>query len=130
MVRVPEPRKLMRILIVDDDTRVREALRRDLERLGHEVYDFARALPVLARLAELPPFDAILTDVDMPEMDGVAFALAVRERYPDLAIPIGFVTGGSRSLDRLVGAPEVLQKPWTLETLSATLERLARSRLT
>ncbi len=65
------------ILLVDDSITIREALRKVLEKVGHSVKeadDGLRALPVTQQMS----FNLIITDINMPEMDGLSFVEAVR----------------------------------------------------
>ena len=66
-----------RVLVVDDALTVRELQRSILERAGYEVRTASDGLEALARLAE-SPVDLVLTDVEMPRMDGFALTEAIR----------------------------------------------------
>ena len=120
---------LGRVLIVDDDAAIRRVCARVLESEGWEV-----AAVELGRMAEAAVadraqnFDCILSDVNMPEMDGFAVADAVRRHDPDL--PVLLMTGDP-SLDGAVkaiesGAVSYLSKPFSHETLAASVARAAR----
>lgn len=118
----------MNILIVDDDELVRDALQMVLERNNYTTVVAASAAHGLKLFAN-HTFDAVLTDLVMPNMDGVAFIKALRER--SLICPIISLTGGARAgqnnmsqraLD--AGANMNLQKPVTKKELLAALERL------
>jgi two-component system chemotaxis sensor kinase CheA len=65
------------VLVVDDARTVRELQRSILERAGYEVRTAADGLEALSRLAERP-VDLVLTDVEMPRMDGFALTEAIR----------------------------------------------------
>ncbi|WP_316014297.1 PAS-domain containing protein [Roseobacter sp. HKCCA0434] len=81
-----------RVLIVDDERDVGEMIADVLTRAGHDVtlhHDAKAALEACART----PFDAILSDVRMPDMDGPAFLAALRQRAPDQVARLAFVTG-------------------------------------
>ena len=67
----------VRVLVVDDALTVRELQRSILERAGYEVRTASDGLEALARLAE-SPVDLVLTDVEMPRMDGFALTEAIR----------------------------------------------------
>jgi EAL domain-containing protein (putative c-di-GMP-specific phosphodiesterase class I) len=79
-----------RVLFVDDDAAVLRAYRTALTRLGHAVETAANGKEALARL-DANPFDVIVSDVTMPEMDGLEFLRAVRQR--DLDVPVILMTG-------------------------------------
>jgi two-component system chemotaxis sensor kinase CheA len=71
------PRSRRSVLVVDDALTVRELQRSILERAGYEVRTAADGLEALSRLAERP-VDLVLTDVEMPRMDGFALTEAIR----------------------------------------------------
>jgi two-component system chemotaxis sensor kinase CheA len=73
----PPPRSRRSVLVVDDARTVRELQRSILERAGYEVRTAADGLEALSRLAERP-VDLVLTDVEMPRMDGFALTEAIR----------------------------------------------------
>jgi CheY-like chemotaxis protein len=118
------------ILIVDDDDDVRTSLRRILERAGYGVLECANGHEALQVLAAAHP-DLIITDVYMPEMDGIEFLLALREAEPDL--PVLAMSGGSLAPADFVledaahlGANLVIQKPYEMnELLGAVRDLLA-----
>ena len=104
---------MARILIVDDDTNLRAALRRILEDEGHEVLeevDGSRAL----RLFAGDPTDLVITDVYMPHMNGIEFAMLVREAYPEVKI-VGMSGGGALEAGSVLGALEALGAVGTIE---------------
>jgi PAS domain S-box-containing protein len=78
------------ILLVEDEAPVRELARQVLTRAGYRVQAVGNGECALA-LAEREPFDLLVSDVVMPEMDGPTLALRLRERQPDL--PILFLSG-------------------------------------
>ncbi len=81
-----------RILLVDDDEAVLDLLQSRLLALGRfEVFAVLRAREVLARLAEIRP-DLIISDIDMPGMDGGSLAAALRDREAGRRIPILFLS--------------------------------------
>lgn len=81
-----------RILLVDDDAELLDLMQSRLLALGRfEVVAVPRAREVLSRLAELRP-DLIVSDIDMPGMDGGSLAAALREREAGRRIPILFLS--------------------------------------
>ena len=81
-----------RILLVDDDEALLDLMQSRLLALGRfEVFAVLRAREVLARLAELRP-DLIISDIDMPGMDGGSLAATLREREAGKRIPILFLS--------------------------------------
>jgi DNA-binding NtrC family response regulator len=115
------------ILIVDDDPGTLASLSRAFALEGYEPIATASAREALARLAERPP-DAILSDVVMPEMDGLAFLDAVRAQAPDTPVVL---MSGQATLEMAVratrlGALDFVEKPVGLERLLLTLRNALR----
>jgi two-component system chemotaxis response regulator CheY len=111
--------QVARILVVDDDQDIRDVLAVTLKRAGHVVVvaeDGARA----AHLHHQQPFDLIVSDLIMPEMDGIALARAVRADCRS-DIPILLVTASAspqRLADaRRAGVTAHLKKPFRLVEL-------------
>ena len=99
-VRPDAPRP--RVLVVDDALTVRELQRSILERAGFEVAVAADGSNALAELAE-QPYDLVLTDIEMPTMDGFALTEAIRS-HPTLAnIPVLILSSRSSDADRQRG---------------------------
>ena len=64
---------MARILIIEDSVSVRVSLRNILEPLGHEIVEAVSGEDALDKLAESHDFDVIITDINMPDMDGITF---------------------------------------------------------
>jgi signal transduction histidine kinase len=114
-----------RILLVEDDPRVRTATVGALEDLGYEPVSCSSGAEAM-RLFVAEDFDLVISDVVMPEMTGPELVRELRARRPDIAIL--FVTGfvGENESDDLVGH-ELLRKPFTVAALaSAVAVALAR----
>ena len=115
------------LLIADDDTEVRDVLAQVFTRRGYTVLtadDGASALETAARYRP----DVILTDLDMPGMDGLALCAAIRADPALCLIPMALLSGSVRYDDeRLRGSAlcEVLRKPARNADLVATVQRLA-----
>ena len=119
----------MRILVVDDDDAVREALRRALQLEGYEVElagDGAEALDRL-KLDSVEP-DALVLDVSMPRLDGLE--VCRRLRRGGSALPVLMLTARDEVADRVAGldagADDYVVKPFALEELLARLRALLR----
>jgi two-component system, OmpR family, response regulator MprA len=119
----------MRILVVDDDAAVREALRRALQLEGYEVElagDGAEALDRL-KLNSVEP-DALVLDVSMPRLDGLE--VCRRLRRGGSGVPVLMLTARDEVADRVAGldagADDYVVKPFALEELLARLRALLR----
>ena len=91
-----QPAQQARLLVVDDEVEIAELMRSMLEGAGWEVAT-AESAAVALELLAAARFDAIVSDLRMPDMDGAAFWRAVRERHPALARRMLFVTGDTLS---------------------------------
>ncbi len=118
----------LRILIIDDDPLVGQALRRNLA--GHQVTlaeNGLRALEVLAT-EEPPTFDVVLCDVMMPGKSGIDVYRDVQTRFPERCHSFIFTTGGAYQAEAVRFLQEVdapcLEKPFTREELFRTIEGL------
>ncbi|MCD7061297.1 response regulator [Pelagibacterium xiamenense] len=111
---------MARILVAEDDDNVRAFVVRALEMHGHMVLEAADG-GLAAEIADEHDgaFDLLLSDIKMPVMDGIALALSVGARYPDLTILLmtGFADQRERAhgLDALIY--DVVNKPFSLAQL-------------
>lgn len=109
------------ILLVDDEDAVRRTLRRVLESLGYKVVDASGATEALRVFRETrPPVDLLLTDVGMPDMNGMELATALRSDSPGLAVVL--MTGHTDKLlqPESLGAAAI-SKPFTQSQLAVVL---------
>lgn len=125
-----EHRRRPRILAVDDDTELRSVLVDELERHGFDVVGAEDADDALSAMDER--IDLLLTDVDLPGLDGIRLAEEIRRRLPGL--PVILISGAP--LDRDGSGPdtrglELIRKPFALAELAhsiwARLEPMATS---
>lgn len=119
----------MEILLVEDDYGVRRVVRAMLTRMGMQVLDFESGLEVRRWLESDPElaFDALVTDIRMPGMDGYQVANMCRAHFPDL--PVVFMTGFDPDADRrgqYVNSV-LLMKPMRREDLGYALRTLSLS---
>ncbi|HYY34644.1 MAG TPA: ATP-binding protein [Gaiellaceae bacterium] len=120
-----------RILLVDDDTALLEALPETLRLRadGIEV-DICDSAPGALKLIEETDYDVIISDIKMPGMDGLALLAEIKERRPDT--PTLLITGhGERDLAVAAlrgGAHDLVQKPIDRDYFVATLERAIQLR--
>lgn len=117
---------MSRILLVDDDELLRSMLRIAIGKMGHTVVEAANGNEALARCTEEVP-ELVLTDIIMPEREGLETIGQMRQRYPKLRIIA--MSGGSRlyasdvlKAAKLMGACDILEKPFTNQQLASALE--------
>jgi signal transduction histidine kinase/FixJ family two-component response regulator len=118
-----------RLLIVDDEAALMTALCNTLEIEGYAATGFTSAREALAKLHERQ-FDLLLTDLMMPEMDGIALLRAAQQIDRDLA---GIVMTGHGTIDTAVkalrdGALDYVLKPFRLDNLMSVLARALETR--
>jgi DNA-binding response OmpR family regulator len=101
-----------RILIVDDDDSIRELLRMHLSNAGYEVRVAEDAIAAGYSVLRDPP-DLIISDVNMPHMDGFEFVAALRSDASLASLPVIFLTSMEEGNDRgkELGAVGYLTKP-------------------
>lgn len=123
---------MKRILVVDDDTILRMALTRYLEKRGYLVLDVGSGTEALAAFEHDPP-DLVVSDVMMPEMDGFEFCRRLRATRSGQLVPFIFLSSKGEVEDRVqghsIGADDYLIKPFEPRELLAKIEaQLERSR--
>lgn len=116
---------MARILVVDDEELARFTIRDILETAGHEVDEATNGNEAISSQTA-NPFDLIITDIIMPEKEGVETIIELKRDYPDLKIIAISGGGRTRNLDFLkladeFGADKILAKPFSEEEL---LERV------
>ncbi|HKS60648.1 MAG TPA: response regulator [Xanthobacteraceae bacterium] len=114
-----------KILLAEDDNDMRRFLVKALENAGYEVIDYDNGMSAYRRLRE-EPFELLLTDIVMPEMDGIELARRAAELDPD--IKIMFITGfAAVALNADSKAPKeakVLSKPFHLRDLVNEVQKM------
>lgn len=123
---------MKRILVVDDNTALRESLEEYFLAVGYHVVAVGSGTEGLKQLQQQPP-DLILSDVAMPEMDGWEFCRQVRAQPEGQLVPFIFLSGKDELDDRVkgheLGADDYVTKPFLLRELHAKVEaQLERSR--
>ena len=116
---------MSKILLAEDDIDMRRFLVKALQNAGHQVLSYDNGMAAYQRLRE-EPFELLLTDIVMPEMDGIELARRAAELDPD--IKIMFITGfAAVALNADSSAPKhakVLSKPIHLRELVSEVQKL------
>lgn len=115
---------MIHILLAEDDDVMRQYLVRALERAGYRVTSVDRGTHALELVESGSTFDLLLTDIVMPEMDGIELAQKVTLLHADMKVM--FITGFSAvSLKAGQAMPnaKVLSKPFHLKDLVAEVDR-------
>lgn len=106
---------MARILIIDDETQIRSMLRLMLERVGYEVIEAADGMEGIRQYKDNPT-DLIITDLIMPNKDGIGMMIELKKEFPRVKIiamsgggvnrPEGYLDGAKK-----LGATRTLTKP-------------------
>ncbi len=119
------------VLVVDDDDCIREVLAILLSRIGYRCHSATNGIEAIQKVRD-SKFDIVITDLQMPDMDGIALTKELCQHFPDL--PVMIMTG--KPDDRLVesaigaGAREVLRKPFGISELKVRIYRMLRNQET
>lgn len=107
------------ILVADDEPAVRQFVERALNYAGYAVTAVPDGNAALEELAKRP-YDLLLTDIVMPDLDGIALALKVSKDYPKTKILMmsGYANQRQRAHNLDFLAHEVISKPFTLEDIT------------
>jgi len=121
----------LRILVVDDESKIRDLLKSFLQKKGHTVYAAANGEEALAACEAGKP-DLVFLDILMPGMNGGDLLLALRQRYKDM--PVAVITGqAGKPLEamleimRRAGNVELIRKPFQMEEISRFIAANARA---
>jgi two-component system, cell cycle response regulator CpdR len=115
---------MIRILLAEDDEAMRLYLARALERVGYSVTAVDRGTAAVP-LLEQERYDLLLTDIVMPEMDGIELAQRAAEIAPDLRVM--FITGFAAvalKAGRRTPDAKILSKPFHLKDLVGEVDRM------
>jgi two-component system NtrC family sensor kinase len=116
-----------RVLVVDDEESIREFLEEALQARGHEVDTAANGLMALDRLRSAR-YDAVITDLKMPGMNGRQLFESIRREEPELARRVIFATGdlvAADTMEFLRGTGNTyLEKPFSLRSIAEALDQL------
>ena len=119
------PQDMHKILLAEDDNDMRRFLVKALQNAGYDVASYDNGHSAYNRLRE-EPFELLLTDIVMPEMDGIELARRATELDPE--IKVMFITGfAAVALNPDSAAPKnakILSKPFHLRDLVNEVQRL------
>ena len=124
---------LRRLLIVEDSALLRKMSSLAFPRREYALHEAENGLKALAILARTPqPFDAIILDLQMPDMNGVEFLRALRQRPVHRDTPVIVATSeaeGSPLVQevRQIGVAAIVKKPWKPHELAEIVERATAS---
>lgn len=118
----------MKVLVVDDNAAIRESVETLMMIKGYQSVSAKNGVEALKVLSQHQDIAIVITDVLMPEMDGITLSRHIREDYPKVKV-IAISGGGSNVPAREkiqecrdAGIAQVLQKPFTLEELASAIE--------
>ncbi len=119
---------MARILVIDDEVQVREMLMEILRRAGHEV-DGAEDGDIGLRKVEQQQFDLVITDLIMPEREGIGTIIELRRNHPDIRIIA--ISGGGRihpenylEAARNLGVNRTFAKPFRKNDILEAIEEI------
>src|SRR5208337_1370253 len=114
-----------RILLVDDEANILSVTQRILVQHGYQIQAASNGKEALELLRSQNNFQAVVTDIMMPGMDGVAFAKALKQSYPHLPVIActGWGQDGLQARLKAIGIECILQKPYPAETLLTALHQ-------
>jgi two-component system phosphate regulon response regulator PhoB len=119
------------VLIVDDEKDIRELVQYNLERAGYRVVSCRNGAEGLKRALASPP-DALVLDLLMPGMDGLAVLRGLRSESATAELPVLLLTARGTEMDKLLGfeygADDYLTKPFSTREMIARVGALLRRR--
>lgn len=118
---------MARVLVIDDDEEHRTLMKAMLERVGHRVEQATDGAEGLRMIGKAPP-DVVLTDINMPKLDGhdvISALKAANKKLPIIAISGGSAVAKDELLLKAMqlGAVEVIMKPFAFEQLAGAVSR-------
>ncbi|OBW41932.1 Transcriptional activator protein CzcR [Chryseobacterium sp. MOF25P] len=115
----------MKILIIEDNLRVSSLMKRGLESQGYEIYiseDAEDALVIIGKI----DFDLIITDIMLPQMNGIELSKLIKQKHPNL--PIIMLTALGRIDEKIegfdAGADDYMVKPFEIRELYARIKAI------
>ena len=122
---------MARILVVDDEVELRTLLRKVLTRRGHDVIEAENGSVAISMVEQGEIPDLIITDIFMPDTDGIEVLRHLRAKYPELKIVV--MSGGGNRVSRgylpaatALGANHVIEKPFDPSSVGDQIEDLLK----
>lgn len=119
-----EPSKL-KILIVDDEELIRNLVAAFLSKFGFSYETAVNGEDALEKMRQ-EKFDAVITDIKMPKMDGIILTSKISNQYPGLPVMVmtGFDEEYSAGTAISVGAREFIKKPFSISEFALRLQKM------
>lgn len=118
----------MKVLVVEDETSIRDFISINLRRAGYEVVDFGSAEDAMAALAHAGKIDIAMLDVMLPGINGFELCKTLRDK--DKTLGIIMLTARTQELDKVTGltagADDYITKPFSTSEMVARVDALAR----
>ena len=119
-----------KILLVDDEKDFIEALGERMENRGMNVSTTTSAKDALKKMEE-EPYDAIILDLQMPEMDGIEALKAIKKKNPDMQVILltGHATVEKGIEAMKLGAMDLIEKPADIETIAEKIKKAQANKM-
>jgi CheY-like chemotaxis protein len=104
--------QMIRVLVIDDESQIRSMLRLMLERAGYEVEEAPDGIEGI-RIYRQNPVDLIISDLIMPNKDGIGLIIELKKEFPDIKI-IAMSGGGLNKPEGYLEGAKKLGANWTL----------------
>ena len=129
LIATAEQTSKLNVLVVDDDSSVRNACREIARNLGHQTH-VADSVPAARTVLKGESIDVLLLDMKLPGGGGLALLEEVKSLYPDTVVVVmtAFATVNSAVEAMRIGASDYLTKPFAMDELTAMLERAVERR--
>ena len=113
------------VLIVEDETRIRELLSRKMEQCGYRVSEAQDGKEAIRILGE-EEVDLVISDIMMPEQDGLEVIMHLKKEHPEIQIIAISAPGNEVFLNsaKALGASRVFQKPFGLDEIARAVQEL------
>jgi two-component system chemotaxis response regulator CheY len=116
------------VLVVDDSASMRALVSSTLKGLGYQTHEAANGEDALGRIKNMASVDLIITDLNMPVMDGITFVQSVRKLQALKFVPVLLLTTETRTEQKdkakAAGATGWLTKPFDPKQLTAVVQRI------